>query len=205
MLNPDYTRKPVRKWVDEMYRGELALTDFQRSKVWSPVLVSRYLRAVLAGQSTGTLLMVKPGEDLQGRPIDGNSADIRLATTLILDGQQRLTSLWHGLTDAGERRYFIRVKSIADMDLEVCGVVSHSKTNQNYDSVEKQFSADLIPVSLLYDPPDHPREKAPRLEAWCEQAISDAPKAGNLRRAIENGLRDPTIQYEIWYATFDGN
>ena len=35
-MNPDYTRKPVSQWMDEMYHGELALTDFQRSRVWKP-------------------------------------------------------------------------------------------------------------------------------------------------------------------------
>ena len=204
MVNPDYTRKSVGRWMDELYRGELALTDFQRSQVWSPELVSRYLKAILGGQPTGTLLMVEPGEDLEGRPIDGNDADISQATTLILDGQQRLTSLWHGLMDAGNRRYYIRVKNIAEMDLGVCDVVSHPKTYQNYDSVEKQVSADVIPVSILYDPPDHPPTEATRLEAWCEQARPDAPAAGHLRRAIEQHLRNPMAQYVIWYATFIG-
>ena len=203
-VNPDYTRKPVGRWMDEMYLGELALTDFQRSRVWSPEFVSRYLKAILIGQPTGTLLMVEPGNDLQGRAIDGNDADISQATTLILDGQQRLTSLWHGLMDAGNRRYYIKVKNIADMDLGVCGVVSHPKTYQNYDTVEKQVSADVIPLSILYDPPNHPPTEATRLEWWCEQARPDAPAAGHLRRAIEQHLRNPLAQYVIWYATFVG-
>ena len=204
MLNPDYTRKSARQWIDEMYRGELALADFQRSRVWSPELVSRYLKAILTGQPTGTLLMVEPGEDLQGRPIDGNPADISQVTTLILDGQQRLTSLWHGLMDAGERSYFIKVKNIAGRDLDLCDIESHPKTYRNYDSVEKQFSADVIPVKILYDPPNGPDSKPTRLERWCERAVTDSTTAGNLRRAIEQRMRKPLDRYNIWYATFTG-
>ena len=204
MFNPDYTRKSVRQWMDEMYRGELALTDFQRSRVWSPELVSRYLKAILTGQPTGTLLMVEPGEDLQGRPIDGNHADISQVTTLILDGQQRLTSLWHGLMDAGERSYFIKVKNIAGRDLDLCDIESHPKTYRNYDSVEKQFLADIIPVKILYDPPNRPDSQATRLEKWCERAVTDSTTAGNLRRAIEQRLRNHLDRYDIWYATFVG-
>ena len=204
-MNPDYTRKTVGRWMDEMYRGELALTDFQRSRVWSPELVSRYLKAILTGQPTGTLLMVEPGNDLQGRAIDGNDADISQATTLILDGQQRLTSLWHGLMGLGVRRYYIKVNNIAEMNLGVCGVESRAKDYQNYNTVAKQFSANVIPIRVLYDPPDLALTAPRRLEVWCEEAIPDnAVSAGNLRRAIEQGLRSPMEQYVIWYATFVG-
>ena len=85
-MNPHYSQKTVLAWMDDMYRGTLALTDFQRSKVWSHELVSRYLKAILSGQPTGTLLMVAREGDLRGRSIDGNDADISEADTLILDG-----------------------------------------------------------------------------------------------------------------------
>ena len=157
-------------------------------------------------QPTGTLLMVEPGTILRGRSIDSNDADISQATTLILDGQQRLTSLWHGLMNAGDRRYYIRVNDIAEMDLGVCDLVSHPSKHQNYETVEKQVCADVIPVDTLYDPPDHPQTEASRLESWCEQARpDDAQAAGHLRRAIEQRLRKPMVEYLIWYATFAGN
>ena len=204
-MNPDYSRKTILEWMNDMHSGALALTDFQRSRVWSYEFVSRYLKAVLTGQPTGTLLMVEPGEHLKGRGIDGNDADISEATTLILDGQQRLTSLWHGLMDAGDRSYYIIVNNIAETNLDISGVVAHSKAYQRYATVDAQFSENVIPVRILYDPPNHPPTAVRRLEVWCEQAIpDDAIKAGNLRRAIEQSLQHPLEQYVIWYAKFVG-
>ena len=205
MLNPDYSRKTVLEWVNEMYSGALALTDFQRSRVWSHTLVSRYLKAILAGQPTGTLLMVEPREDLEGRNIDGNDADTSEATTLILDGQQRLTSLWHGMMGKGEQRYYIRVKNLASLDLTVENVVARAEAYQNYTTVNGQFSDNVIPMRKLYDPPDRSPTDATRLENWCAQAIpDDTIKAGSLRRAIEQYLKNPVDQYVIWYAKFTG-
>ena len=204
-MNPDYSRKTVLDWMEDMHSGALALADFQRSQVWSYELVSRYLKAVLTGQPTGTLLMVEPGEHLKGRRIDGNDADISEVKTLILDGQQRLTSLWHGLMDAGDRSYYIKVNDISAMNLDIAGVVAHSKEYRRYATVDAQFSDNVLPVKILYDPPNHPPTAARRLERWCEEAIPDGTnKAGNLRRAIEQSLQQPLGKYVIWYAKFLG-
>ena len=67
LMNPSYSPKTILDWMNEMHGGSLALADFQRSLVWEDKLVSRYLKAILTDQPTGTLLMVKPGDDLKGR------------------------------------------------------------------------------------------------------------------------------------------
>ena len=41
-MNPDYELKTVLEWMNEMYNGKLALTDFQRSHVWSDNLTKRF-------------------------------------------------------------------------------------------------------------------------------------------------------------------
>lgn len=203
-MNPEYTRKTILEWMNEIYLGQLALADFQRSRVWEDKLVVKFLKAVLTGQPTGTLLMVEPRDDLAGRPIDGGPCEIMDATNLILDGQQRLTSLWHGLTDAGQRSYYIKVKSLVDSDFEICDVIARAKTFQDYETVNGQFCDNVIPIRLLYDPPDHSSTEPTRLEAWCEEAIENAQESNNLRRAIESRFKGPIERYVIWYAQFTG-
>ena len=61
-MNPDYEWKKVIDWMNEMYRGELALTDFQRSHVWSSNFSAKFLTAILQEQPTGTLLLVEAGQ-----------------------------------------------------------------------------------------------------------------------------------------------
>ena len=203
-MNPEYTRKTIFNWMNEIHSGHLALADFQRSRVWEDTLVVKFLKAVLTGQTTGTLLMVEPSEDLIGRNVDGGPSDISMATNLILDGQQRLTSLYHGLMDAGARRYYIKVKNLAESDFEICDVIARASTFRDYVTVNGQFSDNVIPVRLLYDPPNHPSTEPTRLEAWCEEAIENSQESNNLRRAIERKFKRPMEQYVIWYAQFTG-
>ena len=107
--------------------------------------------------------------------------------------------------DAGDRRYFIEVKDMQALDIEICNVVSRSRSYQNYDTVGGQFANNVIPIDILYDPPDHPATVKTLLEAWCEKAIpNDSEGSGNLRRAIEQSLQGPMRQYFIWYAKFTG-
>ena len=203
-MNPEYTRKTIFDWMNEIHSGRLALADFQRSRVWEDTLVVKFLKAVLTGQPTGTLLMVHPSEDLIGRSIDGGPSEIDNSINLILDGQQRLTSLWHGLMDAGERSYYIKVRSLEQSDFEICDVIARARTFRDYQTVGGQFSDNVIPVKLLYDPPDHPSTEPTRLESWCEEAIDSAQQSNNLRRAIEREFKRPMEQYVIWYAQFAG-
>lgn len=205
MMNPDYTGKPVVEWMNEMAKGELALTDFQRSRVWPDAKATQFLKAVLLGRPTGTILLVESGTELGSRPIQGNDADIRNVKSLILDGQQRLTSLWQGLMGTGKRQFYIKVEDLKHEDLQVLDVIHQSKDFQKYSTEEGQFSDNVIPMSILYDPPDHDLSSPRRLEDWCENVIpGNAASAGRLRRSIEQHLQKPLEQYKIWFAEFKG-
>ena len=76
---------------------------FQRSRVWDDMRTARFLKAVLRGQTTGTILLVESGPEFGRRGIQGNDdVNTENAKNLILDGQQRLTSLWQGLRGVGQ-------------------------------------------------------------------------------------------------------
>ncbi len=203
-MNPDYTGKPVVEWMNEMAKGELALTDFQRSRVWPDVKAAQFLKAVLLGRPTGTILLVESGTDLGSRPIQGNDAANENVKSLILDGQQRLTSLWQGLMGTGKRQFYIKVGDL-HKDLQVLDVIHQSKDFQKYLTPEGQFSDNVIPIKILYDPPDHDLSSPERLVDWCEKVIpGDAARSGHLQRSIKQQLQKPLEEYKIWFAEFKG-
>ncbi len=189
--------------MNMMAQGELALTDFQRSQVWGDSLSARFLKAVILGRPTGTVLLVKSGNKLGRRQIKGNDANVENAQSLILDGQQRLTSLWQALMDTSKRKFYLKVESLRDVNLHVSDLIHRAKDFQGYLSKEDQLSNNVIPLSILYDPPDHDANSPTRLEKWCEGVIpGNAHGSGHLRRAIARNLQKPLQQYKIWFAEF---
>lgn len=203
-MNPDYTAKTVSDWMKDIVTGDLALIDFQRSQVWEPARTARFLKAVLLGQPTGTVLLVESGSGFGSRSVLDNDADISNAKSLILDGQQRLTSLWQGLMGKGERRFYIRVKDLKSLDFEVKGVEHRSKEYRKYQKPLGEFNDDVIPVRVLYDPPDHDIRTPTRLEKWCEVVIPEhSPMSSQLRRSIEQRFKAPLDRYKLWHARFE--
>lgn len=83
--------------VDEIRRGEIALPDIQRPFIWKTPKVRDLFDSMYQGFPVGFLLFWSTGAEVGARQIgtDGREAAPRL---LIVDGQQRLTSLYAVLT-----------------------------------------------------------------------------------------------------------
>ena len=197
-MNPNYTAKTVSEWMEDIVTGELALPDFQRSWVWDPTRTARFLKAVLLDQPTGTVLLVESGPGFGVRRVLDTGADVSNAKSLILDGQQRLTSLWQGLM-GGKRNFYIRVDDLKSLGSKVFKVkdVEHRK----YRNSLEEFNDDVIPVKVLYDPPGH--STPPRLNKWCAEVIpEDSKSSGELCWAIGQRFKDPLGQYKLWHARF---
>jgi hypothetical protein len=84
---------PVSKLVEDIHLGELALPDIQRPFVWANAKVRDLFDSMYQGFPVGYLLLWGNATDPGARQIgpDGKQAAPRL---LIIDGQQRLTSLY---------------------------------------------------------------------------------------------------------------
>lgn len=107
--------------VDEARAGKIQLPDFQRGYVWDDERVRQLLVTIGVGHPLGVILLLETGSieiHFQSKPLEGTTppADGE-PERLVLDGQQRLTSLTQALSgdgvvttsDAGSRRYFIKV------------------------------------------------------------------------------------------------
>lgn len=81
---------PIGRLVDDIRRGTIALPDIQRPFVWHASKVRSLLDSMYRGFPVGFLLFWETGTDPDARQIGSGEAAPRL---LIVDGQQRLTSL----------------------------------------------------------------------------------------------------------------
>ena len=83
--------------VEEIKHGNIALPDIQRPFVWSSAKTRALFDSMYRGYPIGTLMFWETGADVGTRQI-GSDSDERVAKMLIVDGQQRLTSLFAVLT-----------------------------------------------------------------------------------------------------------
>ena len=85
----------VSELVDKVKRGELTLPEMQRRYVWTATRVRDLLDSLYRGYPSGTILVWETDEDVVSRPVNilPTQTPITANKLLLLDGQQRITSL----------------------------------------------------------------------------------------------------------------
>ena len=91
------TRYSLMLLVESIDNGTIALPDIQRPFVWSAAKARDLFDSLYRGYPVGTLLFWETGADVGTRQVGGGDNE-RVAKLLIVDGQQRLTSLYAVLT-----------------------------------------------------------------------------------------------------------
>lgn len=92
------TQFTLRHLVDNIDRGDVALPELQRPFVWSNSKVRDLFDSMYQGFPVGYLLFWETGAEVGARQIGVDDKDARVARWLIVDGQQRLTSLYSVIT-----------------------------------------------------------------------------------------------------------
>ena len=84
--------------LEDCHRGVLQLPDFQRSWVWDEERIRSLIASVSRAFPVGALMTLDTGGEVnfKPRPVEGAPADARnmAPQSLLLDGQQRMTSLY---------------------------------------------------------------------------------------------------------------
>ena len=92
--NPFY----LHKLLEDCHSGALQLPDFQRSWVWDEDRIKSLIASVSRAFPVGALMTLNTGGpvNFKPRPVEGAPPAAKDATprSLLLDGQQRMTSLY---------------------------------------------------------------------------------------------------------------
>ena len=85
----------VRELIDKVQHGELLLPEMQRRYVWPATRVRDLLDSLYRGYPSGTILVWETDEDIEtkGLAVKATKAPTTSHRLLLLDGQQRITSL----------------------------------------------------------------------------------------------------------------
>jgi hypothetical protein len=91
----------LRELLDDVHSGKIQLPDFQRAWVWDDEHIVSLLATVTLGYPLGVMMTLRtggPGMRFKPRPLEGSPvAPGTEPAELLMDGQQRMTSLFQAL------------------------------------------------------------------------------------------------------------
>lgn len=100
MAGSTFQTNPIdlHRLLDECHRGIIQLPDFQRSWVWDEDRIKSLIASISHAFPVGALMSLDTGGpvNFKPRPVEGAPAEARQMApqSLLLDGQQRMTSLY---------------------------------------------------------------------------------------------------------------
>lgn len=169
----------LHELLEDCHRGVLQLPDFQRSWVWDEDRIKSLIASVSRAFPVGALMSLNSGGpvNFKPRPVEGAPAEARQATpqSLLLDGQQRMTSLYQ-VTLRGhvvetvtpknkkvKRWFYIDIRkaleTTADREEAIVGVPEDRIIRTDFgrelvldlSSAENEYAALMYPVSKVFD------------------------------------------------------
>jgi hypothetical protein len=108
--------------LEMLDRGKVVLPEFQRSFVWRPLDIDLLLTSIVQDFPAGSLLFLRSdaSSPLAWRLVEGvdDTGQGRDPDYLVLDGQQRLTSLSLALNGRGDHLFFMDLPRLEQDDIE---------------------------------------------------------------------------------------
>lgn len=196
-LFEDTNPRELKELLGQIHSREAALPDFQRDFVWDPNATQELIVSIAANYPAGSLLRIRNTHDLfanrevQGAPqLNGHRP-----TYLVLDGQQRLTSLYQAFYGVGDHKYFLDLRRlVAGEEFEEC--LFHLRANvkhaHDYEDLETQVRDLVLPLSVL-------KGGAGGFSRWSRE-VARATESDEERRDLEERLDE--VQ-EHWIQTID--
>lgn len=184
---------PIGRMLDGISDGGVVLPEFQREYVWSNRDARALVATVLQGWPAGSLLLMEGTPAEFGiRPFEGQTSARLNPELVVLDGQQRLTALFHALHDTGPYRFFLDLDLLAEAsggaglpdadpeDVETCIVVVRRGPSQPGQPTLPGFGLGRLPLSAL--------RSASAFYSWAGQRPEHEPALSRLYRSTLSGV-----------------
>lgn len=140
----------------EINSRTMALPDFQRDFVWDPNATEGLINSIASNYPAGSILRVRDANRMFAAREFANAPklDSYRHTFLVLDGQQRLTSLYQAFYGVGDYRYYLSLRKLIESK-EFEEAIFHLKAKRKkaikYELFENQVKDLVLPLSVLKD------------------------------------------------------
>lgn len=207
--------------------GKTQLPDFQRGWVWDDNRIKALIASITNGYPVGAAMFLEYGNEairFKYRVIEGSPSVNTVPDELILDGQQRLTSIYASLfsedpvntrTDKGQpikRHYYIDMSKALDSGTDRLDAIISVPENRmvtsdfgrkvelDLSTPEYEYKNNLFPLNFILDP-----SKYSQWQMGFMQYYNYDPDASKLFTDFLSKVVVPIGQYTIPVITLDKN
>ena len=213
---------PLAQLLDQAARGELQLPDFQRGWVWDDDHIRSLLASISLSYPIGavmTLVAGNPDINFKARVLEGVASPATPAPdTLLLDGQQRLTSLFQALKSRAPvatrdsrgnelgRYYYASINACIEPEVDreeegIVGVPSNRVVRSDFGrridldlrTRELEVSAEMFPLEIVLDGSDTMDWQM----AYLQSGPGDQPKRVEKWKRFQEAIINPFVQYHV--------
>lgn len=142
----------IQELLEDINNGTLAMPEFQRRYEWKLDSVKELIDSILHGYPIGTLLFLKYNSQFEIKKVEGSpDIDKSNVKTLIMDGQQRLTSAYQVIYGGHKSgNFFIDLKGLHE---------KYRKANNNLEEIDfvdfivvkKATGSKVLPITRISD------------------------------------------------------
>jgi len=175
----DSTKRSLSEILKDVHSGKIQLPDFQRGWIWDDNRIKGILASVAKSFPIGAIMLLETGNEnvrFKAKPVEGVKLDNGVKPELlILDGQQRITSLYQTIitneivTTRNEKNYAIKrwyyidmVKAMdenCDLEEAIISINEKKQITEDFgrrivlDLSEKEFEFEnlMYPVCMIDD------------------------------------------------------
>lgn len=213
---------PLAQLLDQAACGELQLPDFQRGWVWDDDHIRSLLASISLSYPIGAVMTLVAGNsdvNFKARVLEGvASAASGAPETLLLDGQQRLTSLFQALklrapvatrNSRGEevgRHYYASINACIDpeADREEEGIVGvppdrlvrsdfGRRIDLDLSTRELEIAAEMFPLEIVLDSNDTMDWQM----AYLQSGPGNQPDRVEKWKRFQQAIVSPFVQYHV--------
>jgi len=195
----------LNKLLDDCHHGTIQLPDFQRSWVWDEDRIKSLIASVSRAFPVGALMSLETGGpvNFKPRPVEGAPIEAKHIPpqSLLLDGQQRMTSLYQATLRGKvvetvtpknkkvKRWFYIDIRKSLDPSIDreeaILGVPEDRMVRKDFgrevvldlSSAEREYASLMYPLSQVFD-----------WDKW--QDGFDEHWAGDQNKAIRDEFRE---------------
>lgn len=170
--------KNLQQLMNDIENGKIQLPDFQRDWVWDDYRIKALIASIISNFPIGAAMFLEYGNPeimFKYREIANAPVTKTIPSELVLDGQQRLTSIYNAMYQKGPvktitdkkksitRFYYLDIAFLSNPDNDtIDGIISipeNKLITENFgkeiktdlSTQEREFALHMYPVNLIFD------------------------------------------------------